>query len=420
MIETDDDTGRIGGSKAPEPGELFDFLLEHIPDLIFFKDRDCRFIRANGALLRLFGLKNPADVIGKSDFDFLRHEDALRTLEDEQYVLRTGTTIVGHVSRKMHPDGTPWWALTTKLPLRNARGEIIGTCGISKDITALKEAEDALALSNAQMERTLVELKELQAQLIAAEKDQSIARLAAGLAHEIRNPLSILSTGLDFVASETAAAPDSTLGIILREMRDAIHRADSVIGTLMESASPAGLRLGPCDVNALIEASLADLAAELAKARITVTRNFQSGPSFINADEQKLRQVFNGLLGNAIEAMPGGGELRVGTRAEQLTGADVTREAGSRGGQKFRAGDTVIRIDVEDTGGGIPAEALPRIFDAFFTTKETGVKGGRGLGLTVCRAIIEIHGGSLEIGNRPDASGATVVLKFKACPGADS
>ena len=122
------DTNEPGGRL--DSVELFNFLLQHIPDLIFFKDRDSRFICVNRAFLRRFGVTRQEKVVGKSDFDFLLPEDAQRTWEDEQKVIQSGEPSVGHVTRKIRRDGSVWWSLTTKMPLRNAKDEIVGTCGI--------------------------------------------------------------------------------------------------------------------------------------------------------------------------------------------------------------------------------------------------------------------------------------------------
>ena len=124
---------------------LFSFLLEHIPDRIYFKDKASRFIRVSRAKAERHGISDPSRMIGKIDLDLFTLEHAMEALEDEQTILRTGETIVGKVEKETLPNGRTQWALTTKMPLRNSTGEIIGTSpGISKDITALKEMEDAL------------------------------------------------------------------------------------------------------------------------------------------------------------------------------------------------------------------------------------------------------------------------------------
>jgi len=401
--------------RIPDPEQLLDFLLEHIPDVIFFKDRRHRFLRVNRVLLRLFGLNRQEEVIGKTDFDFLQPEDAERTREDERQVMASGEPIIGRITQKHHADGSPWWALTTKMPLENAEGTIIGTCGISRDITALKAAEDAFAHTNAELERTLAELKAAQAQLIESEKAQSISRLAAGIAHEVRNPLAVLTMGLDFLSSVPELNEDASRSEVLEEMREALRRADHVITTLMEGSRPSGLNLKKIAINGLVAQAVAHLAEAFKAARIDVVEDFAPGSPSVMADGPKLSQVLEGLMANALEAMPGGGVLKIQTRVQTLTAESVTRDAGTRRAQLFHAGEGIVRINMTDTGCGISEAALPRIYDAFFTTKETGPEHGLGLGLTTCRAILELHGGLLAVVNRGDRSGVRATIQLRLC-----
>ncbi len=119
-------------------------LMENLPDRIYFKDTASRFLRVNPALAKKHGLSTPAQAIGKSDADFFSVEHAQAALVDEQVIMRTGQPILGFEERETWPDGSECWLLTSKLPLRDPAGNIIGTCGISRDITARKRAEDEL------------------------------------------------------------------------------------------------------------------------------------------------------------------------------------------------------------------------------------------------------------------------------------
>ncbi len=138
-------------------------LLDNIPDRVYFKDCDSRFVRVNPAMVKLFehkGVKSAGDIIGKTDADFFSSEEAQKTREDERRVMSTGEPIIGQVEKKTLPDGHPGWTYTTKLPLRDRNGKIIGTTGISRDITAMKQLEETLAHSNEELRQKNTEMED--------------------------------------------------------------------------------------------------------------------------------------------------------------------------------------------------------------------------------------------------------------------
>jgi PAS domain S-box-containing protein len=137
--------------------ELLHLLMENVPDAIYFKDLQSRFLRINRGLARRFGLSHPTDAIGKTDFDFFSEEHARQAYEDEQEVIRTGKPMVGREEAEYWPDGRITWASTTKMPLRDRNGAIIGTFGVSRDITHRKKAEKSLHDSEA-LYQSLVEM----------------------------------------------------------------------------------------------------------------------------------------------------------------------------------------------------------------------------------------------------------------------
>jgi PAS domain S-box-containing protein len=134
---------RTGENQQPEH-YLFHTLMDSMPDHIYFKDTHSRFIRINRAMADWLGLHDPEQAIGKTDFDFFTKAHAQPAFEDEREVIRTGQPLVGKVEKETWPDGRETWVSTTKVPLRNGQGEIVGTLGISRDITARKQAEEAL------------------------------------------------------------------------------------------------------------------------------------------------------------------------------------------------------------------------------------------------------------------------------------
>ena len=156
----------------PEHYKMLCSLLEYIPDRIYFKDQQGAFVLVSQSEAEYLGTVDPAEVIGKTDFDYFEPSLAQAALEDEQELMRLGRSISGKEEKKQLLDGRTGWALVTKIPLRDADGSIIGTCGISKDITALKETEEALCSANtalaaqkALLEESLRELEKTKQQL---------------------------------------------------------------------------------------------------------------------------------------------------------------------------------------------------------------------------------------------------------------
>jgi phosphoserine phosphatase RsbU/P len=153
--------------------DLFSFLLENTPDQVYFKDLQGRFLRASRAVAEYMDVANPGDLIGKSDFDFWSEQTAKEASADEQRIIETGQPMIGKVEKLIHPDGRTTWDYTTKLPLKNSKGQLIGICGINKDFTAIKEMEDALAAERNRLQVTTAELEAKNAQL---EADLRMAR----------------------------------------------------------------------------------------------------------------------------------------------------------------------------------------------------------------------------------------------------
>ena len=136
--------------------ELLTTLMEGVPDRIFFKDAQSRFLRVNRAQAERFGLTDPAQAVGRTDFDYFPREEAERFLHDEREIMRTGVPMVGKEEKRSLPDGTVRWTSSTKLLLRDRDGRVVGTFGINRDITGLKRAEEALA-EQAELLNTLLD-----------------------------------------------------------------------------------------------------------------------------------------------------------------------------------------------------------------------------------------------------------------------
>jgi PAS domain S-box-containing protein len=403
---------------------LLHTLMDNFPDQIYFKDHDSRYIRINKALAEKHGLPDPSAADGKTDFDFFAQEYALQSFSDEREVMRSGHPIVGKEEKETWTGGQCTWVSTTKMPLKDMHGKIIGSFGISRDITERKQfveqlqknnddlarSEAALRQAMSDLQRTHEELKKAQAQLIQAEKMESVGTLAAGVAHEVKNPLAILRMGIDFMAS-TPAAADENGRMVIDEMKDAIDRADNIIRGLLDFSASREIAVEEDNLNTVIDCSLNLVRHELGKRGIVVRRELAEDLPPIRVDKNQLQQVFLNLFMNAAQAMGDQGTLTIRTYAKVLT--DGGHEAGTRQAGRFWVNDEVVMAEVDDTGPGIPGEFLSKIFDPFFTTKANGE--GTGLGLPVSKKIVEMHDGALEIMNLPERGArASIMLKARA------
>jgi PAS domain S-box-containing protein len=398
-------------------------LIDNLPDYIHVKDAKCRLVIDNIAHRRFLGANSPEEIVGKTVDDFFPPELAAQYTRDDQTVIETGLPLLNREEPVVDRFGNRRWHSMTKVPLRDSSGGIMGLVGIGRDITERKLAEQELQKANHELaqsktelenvftdlQKSHEELKSAQFQLIQAEKMQSVGRLAAGVAHEVKNPLAILAMGIDYM-SKNLVSPDENLAQILADMNDALKRADSIILGLLDFSLPGALKLGLEDVSAILDQSVGLVRHEMANSHIALKRALATDLPAIRVDKNKLKQAFVNILTNALHAMPEGGTISARTYSRKLELGEIDHDAGSRMADRFRPGETVIVAEIEDTGPGIPADKLAKVFDPFFTTKPTGK--GTGLGLTVTKKIIELHGGSIEIGNC-QSGGACVRIMLK-------
>lgn len=381
-------------------------VLSNVPDSIFVKDSDGTYLLSNHAHTASLGKKSTKEVIGKTVYDFFETEVARRFSATDRKILQTGDAMIDIEEKASGPGGKDRWLLTTKVPLYNEEGEGILVC-INRDITQRKQAElqlmelnSHLFAATADLKNANEELRTLQLQVIEAEKHKSVARLAAGVAHEVKNPLAVIIMGTEYlrnVKTEDEVVPD-----VVEQIAEAARRADVVVKGLLDFSAPRKIELQPCDLNEVIRRAAALLHGECVRASVSVEMALGEIPA-LKLDAAKISQVLINIMLNAIQAMEEPGRLIVSTCREQITG--VGENVGGDKASAFLAGEDVVVVRLKDTGPGIPESHLQRIFDPFFTTKPTGK--GTGLGMTVVKSIIDLHRGTIEINNCPE--GGTIV-----------
>lgn len=233
------------------------------------------------------------------------------------------------------------------------------------------------------IQKRAMERLRLKERLAHAERLSSLGEMAAGISHEIRNPLGIISSSAELLKKKMVKVDPSNSfpDIIVEEST----RLNSIITDFINFAKPRSPKLSPCRVDEVIEKNITFLSSQIEEGGYTVEKNYQDSGPEIMADDTMLYQSFLNIFINAMQAMPGGGTI----------------------GVEIQSNDKFATIHFDDMGSGIPEEAADKVWDPFFTTKEQGT----GLGLGIVKNIIESHGGSIQIVNR-EVKGTRVTIEL--------
>ncbi|NOJ83019.1 ATP-binding protein [Myxococcus xanthus] len=342
-----------------ESQELFASFMDNIPAVAFMKDERGRRIWVNARYSRFFGYPVGADMSNVSDVELMPAASAEQSRRDDDAVLTSGKQ---SITEMMVParDGTERHWLTYRFIVRERSGRRL-LAGVAVDVT---------------------DRKAMQAQLVVSDRLAAVGTLAAGVAHEINNPLAFVLSNLSFLAGELhALAPElpsgrmAELEEVLREATDGAHRVRQIVRDLRTFSRGDDEVATAVNVQAVLESAITLARSEL-KLRAQLVRDYCEVP-LVEGNEGRFGQVFLNLLINAAQAIPMGQseqhEVRLSLRS---------------------TGDRVI-IEVRDTGVGMPPEVRARIFDPFFTTKPVGE--GTGLGLSICHGIVTGFGGDISV-----------------------
>ena len=336
-------------TKADELERMRQFsenILESLNDGLVVLDRNGRVVRWNRPMEEIYGVRHELAVgLG---LDELFETGIVRMIRGSEAGAAEGTA---HYRIPMSTRHDPPRRLLVNLgatPLRDSHAAVVGSIVIVEDISTRVQLEEQLQIS---------------------EKMASIGLLAAGVAHEVNTPLTGISSFTQMLLE--GARPDDPSTQVLEKIERQTFRAAKIVNGLLNLARPAQVDSGPCDINAVVNDVLSLLEHQFRNGSIQVRKELATVSPEVQGIEHKLQQVFLNLFLNARDAMPRGGWLTIVTRAER---------------------DGAV-VEVADTGSGIPAEQLSRIYDPFFTTKEIGK--GTGLGLSITYGIVQEHGGSI-------------------------
>ena len=469
---------------------LLHTLMDNLPDAIYFKDRESRFTRTNKAHAKQFGLSHHAQAVGKTDFDFFTAEHAQPAYNDEQEIIRTGQPVVNKEERETWPDGRVTWVSTTKMPLRDAHGNIIGTFGVSRDITQHKQAEaeharlvtaieqsaEAVVITNTtggieyvnpaftritgygreevlgqnprilksdkqdpdfyqQLWATILngqiwhgelinrrkdgslyteemniapvrnqvgeithfiatkqdvtEHKQLEQQLIQAQKMEAVGRLAGGVAHDFNNLLTIIN-GYAQLLIEPISPQDPRRGH-LKEILMAGERAASLTRQLLAFSRRQVLEPRVLNLNSVL-ADVAKMLRRLIGEDVELVSTLKPDLGRVKVDPGQIEQVIMNLAVNARDAMPQGGKLFIETSNVEIDANYARRHSPMMPGK-------YVMVAVSDTGCGMDLETQAHAFEPFFTTKEKG--HGTGLGLATVYGIVKQSGGFIWVYSAP-------------------
>ena len=346
---------------------LLHALMDNVPDSIYFKDIESRFIRVSEGQARKFGLGDPDEVIGKTDADIFSDEHAQQARMDELEIMRSGNPILSKVEKETWPDGPDTWCSTTKMPLRDKDTDIVGTLGISRDITELVLAEEALR----------------KAKLAADAANRAKSDFLANMSHEIRTPMNaVLGITELLLDSDLTQTQREYLGMVLSSGESLL----SLINDILDfSKIEAGkLELSPLRFD--LRDSLGDTARVLgmrahAKQLELAFSVDAEVPDTLIGDIGRLRQIVINLVGNAIKFTQSG-EVVLNVSLDSSTDETV-----------------VLLVQVSDTGIGIPESKVDLIFKEFEQADSSTTRdfGGTGLGLAISSRLVELMGGEIQV-----------------------
>ena len=363
-------------------------LLSATAARVYFKDLQNRFLLVSAGWIAAYAPDRTAkDMVGKTDFDVFSAEHASAASRDEQRVISTGESIVGKVELETYGGRTDTWVSTTKMPLRDSRERIIGTFGISRDVTAQRRAENTLAEQALQLIAQNERLRELD-----RLKDEFIGMFS----HELRTPLASILGYVEILMEDGLSGPeaDHCVEVIDRNAKRLLRLAGDLQLLAQINSGQMPMDFRGADLADIAACAVEEMRPEADRKHIDLVLS-ATGVSRLAVDPTRMAQLLGNLLSNAVKFTPDGGKVEVGLRTE---------------------GDQAV-LTVADTGIGIPVADRERIFERFFrtaTAKRQAIQG-TGLGLTITQAIVAAHHGTIAV-EGDEGHGSTFTVRLPLWP----
>jgi len=352
----------LAESRADRLSREWAAIFEYSCDAIFSATPEGIITSWNRAAEQLYGYTSQ-EAVG-SPVTMLAPPERAREVDRNRQILNSGGQVSPYQTERMRKDGSRWPVLLTISPLRDAGGRIVGASAIARDMSTEKLSQEALRRS---------------------DKLATTGQMAATIAHEINNPLEAVSNLLYLARNDSSNAP-GYLTMAEQEISRIGHIAQQTLGFVKETQLPE-----PVNPAAIMDEILQLYARNLENRKIQVMRRYRdAGP--VHGFGGELRQLFANLIVNAADAMTGAGTLRVRVAA----------------GRAWSSGRYGVRVTVADNGAGIPRDTLARIFEPFYTTKDSGT----GLGLWVSNGIVRKHGGTIRVRSRVEGSHTGTVFSI--------
>jgi PAS domain S-box-containing protein len=371
-----------------------DNIIKSMRNVLVVTDERGNLKMANDAAARLFGYSMNELIGRKIEMLFVNKEAFKRIITRISRSARSKRGTLDLESVFVTKTGAKIPMAICCSTLTDEEGNAVGTVIVAQDLRRIKnlvikaaKAADAYRLKALELQKAYNELKGLQKHLIQTEKLTYLGKLAAGIAHEINNPMTGVLAMTSFLLKKLPAGSPlcEDLNLVVEETK----RCKKIVEDLLEFSRQKEPEKTLCNLNTIIEESLAIIEKQPFFHNIEISRQLDDSLPAVMVDKNQIKQVFVNLILNAHDAMPEGGSLKVETA--------------------FRDGENMIEIRFADTGCGINQEDIPRLFDPFFTTKEKAK--GTGLGLSVSHEIISRHGGAINVESRPNA-GSTFVVRL--------